>query len=193
MRQRWKPAIAATATVATALGLNGCGTKIDDATRIADHKAAVARVPAEVVNQCTANLNVPRFGVIGSQTWKFLEPLAPDDKLDCLFTGNVKPMSRIPVAYYSARIEQVSGWPGTPGARTLYWCRIGINPDTGKAVLVDHQPGLMVKDDANIFTKEGSVERAKKCGIPLERVKNLIEKGVDALLPPKPSTPPARP
>jgi hypothetical protein len=95
-------------------------------------------------------------------------------------------------AYYLARIEQISGSPGTPGSKNLYWCSIHLDPSANKmGVLIVHRAGFTLTEKASIG--EGVEERAKKCGLPLERVKNLIEKGIDALLPPKQSTPPARP
>ncbi len=190
MRQRWKPAIAASAAVAMGLGLNNCANQSDDLTKIENHKAAITKIPVEVVNKCAANLNVKPFGDTGTQTWKFLEPVVPDDRIACLLTPNFSSPLLPRTAYYSARIEQVSGSPGKAGTQTLYWCQIRIHPDTNKVVLIGHQAGFTLTGRTNVFSGD-TVELAKRCGLPLERVKTLIDKGIDALLPPKPSTPPS--
>jgi hypothetical protein len=187
MRQLRVRLIAANAAVAASIVASGCATKLDDATRISDHKAAIAKVSPKIISQCQSSLNEKPFGVIGNAEWKFLEPLAPDDRLACLYAGHKIPF-QIQSAFYSARIEQVSGWPGKVGLQTLYWCRVAINPDTNVAILSGYQVGLWVKDDANIFQKEGSVELAKKCGLPMERAKTIV----DVLLP-APTASTARP
>jgi hypothetical protein len=174
MRQRWKPAIAATVAIALGLAVSGCADQSGNLTKIENHKTAVSKIPADVVNQCTADLNVKTFGDTGTQTWKFLEPVAPDDRIACLLTPNFSSPILPRTVYYSARIEQVSGSPGKAGSQTLYWCQIQISPDTNKAVVIGHQAGFSLTVRENIFSGD-TAQIAKKCGLPLERARTIFD------------------
>ena len=158
--------------IAVAIGLHGCAsTPVDVAKRSADHAGLFGRVPAELINECTSKLNNKSFGDLSTASWKFLGPLAPDDRLACFYGVYGGLLKQFQHAYYSARVEQTSGWPGGVGVQTIYWCKIAIEAETGKSALVSHQVGLVA---TQLEANEG-----RDCGLPMVRAKNIIEKALD--------------
>jgi hypothetical protein len=147
------------------LGLTGCVKPADLQQTMVGHSQIAIRVPQTLVNECAARLNDKPFGFIGDTTYKFSQPLAPDPRFACLYAQKSPFEEDVQSAFYSAPIEQVSGWPGKIGNRTIYWCWVKFFP--GKdPVLLNHQAGLTLPQDV--------VQRAETCGIPMKRIKGIF-------------------
>jgi hypothetical protein len=169
LRSAW-PALA----LLLASGLHGCSSQpINVSQRAADHKVAIANVPATVVAECASKLNEKSFGTLGDAVWRFVEPLAPDDRFHCMFPAKFAAETGIRLAYFSARAVHVSGGPGKIGTQAVYWCVFKVDTGAKKVEMADHTLGFS--------TNQMGASRASQCGMPLTRAKTIFGSVIDGL------------
>lgn len=115
-------------------------------------------ITSAMLKQCQSKLNHKAFGSFSDQTWRMIEPLKNDPKITCLKGSKVGFTDR---AYYSTRVELVSGTPWRGERVSLYWCSFIQDQFSNETHLGEHQVGMPLSASA--------ANQAQQCGLAVKQ------------------------